>query len=283
MFKLGEIQELEILRITGSGAFLNEEAHEGDYDDDILLPGGELLEEHEEGNRIEVFIYKDSEDRFVATINKPMLILGEIALLKVVDVNNIGAFLDWGLMKDLLLPYKEQTARVKVGDACLVALYIDNTERLCATMDLSQYLILDEEDNFKVGDKVSFTVYKIVKNTGAFVAIEDKYIGFIPWHEVNPEMRPGHKLMGRVSRKLKDGKIDLSLKENMKLRMEHDSDKIFKLLVKEDGFLPFNDKSKPEDIKKKFNMSKQSFKKAIGKLLKEKKIEIGKDGIRQKN
>lgn len=279
--ELGKLQTLEILRITPSGAFLNVKKHDGDYAEDVLLPGKQIPEGKDIGDKIDVFIYRDSEDRMIATTQVPKLKLGEIALLQVVDANETGAFLDWGLSKDLLLPFHEQSTKVKVGEYYLVGLYIDNTLRLCATMDVSKYLSL-ENFPYQTGDVVSCIIYKIVKNLGAFVAIDQKYPALVPLHEMNPQIRVGESFMGRIARIREDQKVDISLREKISLQIALDADNILAQLKEAGGFLPFHDKSSPEEIKGRFSLSKQSFKRAIGRLFKQGEIEITETGIQVK-
>ena len=176
MIKLGEYQRLTVVKIADHGAYLAEDREAGA--DRILLPIKQVPEGTRVGSEIEVFIYKDSKDRPIATVNKPLISLNQVALLKVKEVGKIGAFMDWGLEKDLLLPFKQQTGKVRVGDECLVALYIDKSSRLCLTMNVYDHLATDH--NYRVGDEVEGRVYLISDNFGAFVAVDDEYSALIP-------------------------------------------------------------------------------------------------------
>ena len=168
MMKLGEKQKLKVIKKVNFGVYLAESA---EAEEKVLLPAKQVPEGTETGSEIEVFLYRDSKDRLIATVNEPLLKMGEVARLKVVDVNQYGAFLDWGLEKDLFLPFKQQTFRVRQGDTPLVSLYIDKSGRLCATMNV--YHDLSVESPYKKDDRVNGTVYEISPNFGAFVAVDD--------------------------------------------------------------------------------------------------------------
>lgn len=270
--KLGEIQKLTIVRTTDHGLYLSDGAEE------VLLPRNEVTADMNIDDEIEVFIYKDSEDRIIATTTSPPITLGRISSLKVKDLTPIGAFLDWGLAKDLLLPFKEQTFEVQVGDEVLVALYIDKTSRLCATMRIYDYLDAGspyEKDNIIIG-----TVYEIIENFGAFVAVDNKYSGMIPNKELHKPLKVGETLKARVTRVQQDGKLDLSLGQKTHIQIDIDGDLIYERLQESSkGFLPFHDKSSADEIKQEFKISKNAFKRAIGRLQKEGKIIILRKGI----
>lgn len=270
--KLGEFQKLKIKRQLDQGLYLS------DGDTQVLLPNNEVTPDMKIDDEISVFIYKDSEDRLVATTTTPLLTLGEVALLKVKDVTSIGAFLDWGLSKDLLLPFKEQTTTVNNGDEILIALYIDKTNRLCGTMKVYDYLSTNspyQKDNLVTG-----TVYEVIDNFGAFVAVDNKYSGLIPKKEIFAPIKVGANIKARVTRVQDDGKLDLSLRKKVHQQIEIDGDMIFeKLEQSSSGFLPYHDKSSSEEIKKVFSISKNAFKRAIGNLQKQGKITILRNGI----
>lgn len=271
--KLGEIQKLKISRKSDYGLYLS------DGKDEVLLPNNEVTPEMKKGDDIDVFLYKDSEDRLIATTTRPPISLGKIALLKVKDVTSIGAFLDWGLAKDLLLPFREQTTKVKVDDQILVALYIDKTDRLCATMRIYDYL--DTNSPYKKDSVVNGIVYEILDNFGAYVAVDGKYSGLVPNKEIYSPIKVGDKIEARVSRVQQDGKLDLTLRKKAYLQLHIDGDLIYKKLLEEpSGFLPFHDKSSAQEIKKEFALSKNAFKRAIGNLQKEGKITILQTGIK---
>ena len=199
------------------------------------------------------------------------------AVLRVADTGKIGAFLDWGLEKDLFLPYKEQTKRVQPGEECLAALYIDKSSRLCATMKVYEYLRKDSP--YQRDDKVSGRIYEISENFGVFVAVDDCYSGLIPAKEAQGKYRVGDILNLRVTRVQEDGKLDLSDKEKIPQQMEKDAEAVMKVIEEFEGVLPFNDKVSPEIIKREFGLSKNAFKRAVGRLLKQGRIEITENRI----
>ena len=272
--EIGKIQKLTITRRVEFGLYL---AEPGDTKNEVLLPKNQVPEGIKEGDELTVFLYKDSKDRLIATLKTPRMTLGEIGRCKVVEVSKIGAFLDWGLEKDLLLPYREMTGELKAGSVIPVALYVDKSGRLCATMKLYKYL--DTAKDIRKGDNVTGTVYEISENFGVFVAIDDKYQGLIPKREPVGDIHVGDSVRARVSAVKSDGKIDLSLKELTHIQMDIDADKLMKLMTDKGGSLPFNDKASPELIKAETAMSKNEFKRAVGRLLKQGKIEIRNNSI----
>lgn len=271
---LGQIQTLQVVKTTEFGVYL---ATPENQNSKVLLPKKQVPEGSNLGSEIEVFIYKDSEDRLIATTTMPPLSLGEIALLTVKEVSKIGAFLDWGLAKDLLLPFKEQTGKVNTGDQVLVTLYIDKSERLCASMKVYEYLSTDSP--YKKEDKVSGLVYEISDQFGAFVAVDNQYSALISSKELVQPVKVGQQIEARVVAVKEDGKLDLSLREKAYLQMDEDKELILKKLQAQGGFLPYHDKSNPEDIKREFELSKNAFKRAVGRLLKEGSILLSEDGI----
>ena len=273
MIALGEKQILEVVKETDFGIYLSD----GNEEEKVLLPKKQVPQGIEVGDSIEVFIYRDSQDRLIATTNEPLLTLGKIANLKVKQVTGIGAFLDWGLERDLLLPFGEQTVKVKEGDFCPVALYIDKSNRLCATMRI--YGRLSAESPYKKDDKVQGVVYDIKENLGVFVAVDNRYFGLVPPPEVYKKFNIGEVVEGRVLEVRSDGKLNLSLRQKAYMQMDADAAFLLKELENKGGILPFNDKSDPELIKQKFNMSKNAFKRAVGRLLKEGRIELGESSI----
>lgn len=274
---LGRVVRLYAAKTTNNGVYLSSY----EYPElSVLLPNNQVPEDIEKGDILSVFLYKDSEDRLISTTSEPFVTLGRIGKLKVTDVTNIGAFLDWGLAKDLFLPFKEQTHRVKNGEEVLVALYIDKSSRLCATMHVYDYLSVDGE--FQVNDHVTGRVYELTDSFGAFVAVEDKYSALIPHNEMNREIRVGEVVSARIKEVREDGKLTLSLQEKLPVQMGIDAKTVMEKLEAAGGFLPFHDKTSPEIIKREFQMSKNAFKRAIGRLMKEGQIAIGPDGIRKK-
>ena len=277
MFNLGEYQKLKAFRREDFGMLFID----GDNKDEkILLPKAQVPEDMKVGDEAELFIYKDSSDRPIATINKPLITLGEIAPLKVVSLTKIGAFLDWGLEKDLLLPFKEQTGDLRAGDDVLVSLYIDKSKRLCATMKL--YHHFSEVSSYKKDDWVEGRVYELSGNFGAFVAVDDKYSALIPKQELSANLKVGDKVKGRVIEVTEDGRLTLSIREKAYIQMAVDAQKVLEVIDSFDGVLPFNDKANPEVIKREMGMSKNEFKRAVGRLLKEGLIEIKENCIRLK-
>ena len=269
--KLGEKQVLTVVKIVDFGVYL------GNDEERVLLPKKQVPEGIEVGDPIEVFLYKDSSDRMIATTNEPKITIGKTAALEVADVGRIGAFLDWGLEKDLLLPFKEQTEKVEKGDRCLVSLYIDKSGRLAATMRINKYL--EKSETLVKDSAVTGTIIGITPDYRAYVAVEDKYDAFIPMSEVFEPLSVGEVIHGRVSRVREDGKLVISLKQKAYIQMDEDSVQIYDAIVKKGGSLGFTDKADPEIIKKHFNMSKNAFKRAVGRLLKEGKIEITQNSI----
>lgn len=278
MIKLGEMQELEIVRKKEFGVFLAEKA---DSEESVLLPAKQVPETAAVGDRINVFIYRDSKDRLIATTNTPKIRKGECAILKVSDVTKIGAFLDMGLEKELLLPFKEQNHPVRIGEECLVALYIDKSGRLAATMKVYPYL--SAESPYKKEDKVEGRVYEVNEDMGVFVAVDDRYFGLIPRSEVYENFAPGDVIRARVMRVREDGKLDLSPREKAWMQMDTDAEMVMRVIEEYAGVLPFNDRVSPEVIRREFNLSKNAFKRAVGHLLKAGSIEITETSIRKKN
>ena len=278
MFQLGRKQELVVVKTVDFGVYLGEDQNAG-MDERVLLPKKQEPENCNIGDKIEVFLYKDSRDRLIATVNIPKLMVGEVGFLKVSQVTKIGAFLDWGLEKDILLPYKEQTRKVREGEEVLAALYIDKSSRLAATMNVYEYLRKDSE--YKKDDIVTGMIYQTSDNFGVFVAVDNIYSALIPKKEVVGELRIGDTVQARVTGVKPDGKLDLSVREKAYLQIEKDAVKILQIIDSFDGVLPFTDRANPEVIKRETQMSKNEFKRAIGNLLKNGKIEIKENCIRR--
>ena len=271
MIELGKRQVLKVVKKVDFGVYLGEEMTAGEHER-VLLPGRQVPEGTEPGDTLEVFIYRDSSDRLIATTRVPVIQLHETALLKVADVGKIGAFLDWGLEKDLLLPFKEQTAHVKKGQEVLAALYIDKSSRLCATMKVYPYL--QQNSPYIVEDEVKGRVYELSDNFGVLVAVDDKYSGLIPKKEAQGVYQPGEIISCRVTSVREDGKLNLSPRKKAYQQIEEDAALVLKVLDEFAGVLPFDDRVSPEIIKREFGLSKAAFKRAVGHLMKEKKIEI---------
>lgn len=275
MIQLGKKQTLFMINKQEFGVYLNDER--GKREGSILLPRKQVPKGSEIDDEVEVFVYRDSSDRLIATTNIPYIMLGEKAMLRVVQKTKIGAFLDWGLEKDLLLPFKEQTAEVEEGKQYLVSLYIDKSERLCATMKL--YTLLDVDSPYKKNDVVTGHVYDINKKLGVFVAVDDTYMGMIPKAELFQKLHVGDEVTTRVLKVRDDGKLDLSTRQKAYRQMDKDSEFILNKMRENGGSLPLHDKSDPELIKQQLEMSKNAFKRAIGRLFKEHKINILEDKI----
>ncbi len=272
--RLGEKQVLTVVKVVDFGVYL------GNDEERVLLPKKQVPSGIEPGDPVEVFLYRDSSDRLIATTHEPKIMLGQLAVLEVVDTGRVGAFLDWGLEKDLFLPFKEQTAKVQKGDRCLVSLYIDKSGRLCATMKV--YALLKTDSPYQKDDQVKGIIYDKSDEFGVFVAVDNQFSARIPKKDVFASMHVGDVVEARVTKVKEDGKLDLSVRGKIPEQMDKDADKIYKRMRQYDGELPFNDKADPEIIKSEFGMSKAAFKRAVGRLLKEGRIEILKNGIRIK-
>lgn len=277
MIKLGEKQVLEIVKTVEFGVYLaTSKEHQ---EDRVLLPIKQVPAGAKVGDTLEVFIYRDSQDRMIATTNEPKLTMGEVAELTVAEVGKFGAFLDWGLEKDLLLPFKQQKRRVRQGEKVLVSLYVDKSGRLCATTNV--YESLRKDSPYKKEDRVTGRVYEISDNFGAFVAVDNQYSALIPKKELYGEVKLGEDVAARVINVLEDGRLTLSIREKAYLQIEKDAQKVLEIIDSYEGVLPFNDKVSPEIIKRETGMSKNEFKRAVGNLLKAGKIEIKEKVIRR--
>ncbi len=279
MLQLGSKQTLTVVKKVEFGVYLGETANAPE-NERVLLPKKQVPADLKQGDTIEVFLYKDSSDRLIATVNMPKIMLHQVTFLRVAQVGKIGAFLDWGLEKDLLLPFREQTRKVAADEEVLVALYIDKSSRLCATMNVYAYLRTDSP--YQKEDRVTGTVYEISRNFGAFVAVDDIYSALIPRKELYGEVKIGEKIEARVTEVKDDGKLSLSIREKAYLQIEKDAREVMRVIDSFDGVLPFNDKADPETIKREMQMSKNEFKRAVGHLLKEGKIEIGEKCVRRR-
>ena len=274
MIELGKKQPLMVVNKTDFGVYV------GNNDEKVLLPMKYVDSEVETGDVYTVFVYRDSKDRLIATTEEPYITLGEVKKLKVKQVTSIGAFLDWGLEKDLFLPFKEQTIKVGEGKTYPVALYVDKTGRLCATMKIYKYL--KTTDAYKAGDIVRGIAYEHIDKFGMFVAVDGIYQGLIPKKALYGRVEIGEEVEATVAKVTPDGKVELSVRQPAYLQIDADADKILKALDLNDGELPYNDKTDPEIIKTEFEMSKAAFKRACGHLLKQKIIDITDSGIRRR-
>ena len=279
MIETGRIQKLKIVKSVDFGVYLAAPDSPESTDERILLPIKQVPDGASLGDEIEVFVYRDSEDRMIATVNRPAAVVGEVARMNVKEITKPGAFLDWGLEKDLMLPYKEQTRKVRAGENCLVAVYVDKSGRLCATMNVYEYLRTDSP--YKKDDMVQGTLYEISDNFGAFVAVDDIFSGLIPKKEMYGELNVGDTVRARVTDVKEDGKLDLSVREKAYLQMDDDAKKLLEIIDSYAGVLPFSDKASPEVIRRVTGMSKNEFKRAAGRLYRERKIEIKDTCIRR--
>lgn len=289
MFEIGKKQKLTVKKLVDFGCYLSDDRDAAPADeageaqeDPILLPKSQMPEGTKPGDELEVFLYRDSEDRPIATRKEPLLQLHEVGFLTVKEVGRIGAFLDWGLDKDLLLPFHEQPrdAHVKEGQECLVAVYLDKSGRLCATMNVYPYLRKDSP--YRRDDRVTGTVYETSENFGTFVAVDNCFSALIPKRELIRPLAVGTTVSARVAAVKPDGKLDLSLREKAYLQMDRDSEELLRRMQNSGGSLPFTDKADPELIRRETGMSKNEFKRAVGRLLKEGKIEILEDRLQLK-
>lgn len=281
MIEIGKIQSLTVDRLTSVGAYLKAPDQKTAHNEAaVLLPRKEVPQKLETGDQIEVFIYRDSKDRLIATTRKPKILLNEFAPLKVVDITKVGAFLDWGLEKDLLLPYHEQITRVQRGREYLAYLYLDKSNRLCATTKI--YSLLKNNSPYQPGDWVEGYLYQINRELGAFLAVDNQYHGLIPSRELTSDYHCGDHVRARVSEVRKDGKLVLSPNKKAYKEIPKDAKTILGYLEQEGGFLPYNDKTKPSIIADEFKMSKAAFKRALGRLMKENKIRQTSAGIWKK-
>lgn len=275
--KLGEKQVLTVVKTVDFGVYL---AESQDSESRVLLPAKQVPEGTKLHDKLEVFLYKDSKDRLIATTKEPLLTLDGFAVLKVAQVTKVGAFLDWGLEKDLLLPYKEQLRKVKEGEEVLVTLYIDKSNRLCATME-GLYHLLSTDSPYQKGDTVKGRVYEFSDNFGTFVAVDDKYSARIPDFEDHSHLKIGDIIEANVTKVKPDGKLDLTIRQKAYIQMDSDAKIVLQIIDEFGGVLPFNDKVSPEIIKREMHMSKNAFKRAVGHLYKQHLIEFTEKGIRR--
>jgi len=274
MLQLGEINELTIIRITDHGWFLEDED-----ENEVLLPNKFCTEEMKPDDKIKVFIFKDSEDRVTATTQEPMIRLNEFACLKVKDVNKYGAFMEWGLDKDLMVPFSEQHSKMNVDEEHVVRLVHDEkTDRLFATARLNKYLEFDHL-TVKPNEEVEILILEET-DIGFKAIIEDAHLGLIYKSDVFQPLKKGDQMKAWIKLIREDGKIDLNLQKFGYGNIEPSAQKVVDVLKKNDGFLPLHDKSNPQEIVDLLKMSKKTFKKSIGSLYKQKLIKLENNGIR---
>ncbi len=274
MIKAGFYNELKVLRLVEIGAYLDDGA-EG-----VLLPKRFLPPNLKEGDLLRVFIYHDSEGRISATTQEPLATVGEIARMRVVSVTNQGAFVDWGLMKDLFVPKSKQLTGMRVGGEYLVMVYLDEQTGRVAGTEKFDYLLSNDDLTVKEMDWVDLIVYRRT-DIGYVVIINKKHTGVLHFNEIYRDIRVGDTVKGFIKRIHPENKIDVVLGSPGYKRVEDELEKIMRLLEENNGYLPYNDKSNPDDIYSYFSMSKKTFKMAIGNLYKKKRILITSGGIKK--
>lgn len=277
LVKTGYFNKLEIVRKTDFGYYLN--SGTGKSSDDILLPNRSALNQKLDiGDKVEVFIYRDSSDRLIATLKKPIAKVGEIAYLKVVSNTQIGSFIDFGLEKDILVPFREKTYPLEEGRYYLFYIYLDKTGRIAATTNIERYL--DPATQYKVGDTVSGTVCAIKPNRNLLIAVDNIYRGVILANQYFTNIRAGEILELRINKIFEDGTLGLTPRNSAKVEVAELQQIILDYLKKHNGFMIFNDKSSPEDLYNEFHVSKKHFKEALGGLMKKNLITQNEDGTR---
>ncbi len=271
--KIGEYNELTILRFTSVGAYLGDE-----QDNDVLLPNKYLTENMLIGESVTVFLYKDSEDRIVATTETPKVVLNTFAFLKVKEVNAFGAFLDWGLEKDLLVPFKEMNLKMEEDRYYPIYLKLDEaTNRLVATARINNLFHKDVTD-IELNQEVDLLIWDTT-DLGVKVIVNNKYAGLIYHSDISREINRGFHSVGYVYNIREDGKLDVRLEPSGYAKIEPQAEKLLAILHKNQGILMLTDKSDPEDIRTEVGMSKKTFKQAVGNLYKNKIITLGSDRI----
>ena len=272
---IGEKNTLEIMRFTSPGAYLSD-----DDGNEVLLPTKFIPQDCETREEIEVFIYKDSEDRIIATTLEPYIHLNEFGFLKAKEVTRFGAFLDWGIEKDLLVPFREQIGKMIQNDSYLIYLYLDpKTERLVGTQKIHSYfekenILLDE------GEEVDLLIGNTT-DSGINVIINNKYQGLLFNNEIFDDLLIGDRVKGYVKKIREDKKIDVSLQRIGLENLESGAEKIMMALESNDGFLPLSDKSSPSDIQFLLQMSKKNFKRSLGILYRKRFVELKNKGVRK--
>lgn len=272
MIQLGKFSTLKAYRYKEQGMYL-----EDDHEDEVLLPNKYVPDGLDIGDEIEVFVYTDSEDRLIATTEKPKIVVGEFAYLEVVQVTKFGAFLDWGLEKNLLVPFSQQKRNMEEGEWHVVYLYCDEiSDRLVASAKWHKFVDA-KEISVKDGEEVDLLIAHPT-DLGWNVIINNLHAGLIYNNEIFQPIHTGDRLKGYIKQVRPDNKIDVSLEQQGFVRIEPNAQKILEILKKEKGFLNLTDKSDPELIKRRLSMSKKTFKKAIGTLYKQRLVRLEKDG-----
>lgn len=272
MLEIGKYNRLEVKKLSAIGAYLASELGE------ILLPTKYVPEGLHHGEHLKVFVYLDSEDRLIATTLEPKAQVGDFALMEVKDVSSVGAFLDWGLEKDLLVPYSEQPRPMQKGEKHLVRVYLDRSERIAASAKIGKFLEKSPA-GLKEGQQAQLTFYEF-GNLGAKVIIDGRYDGLLFRTELFGKYHTGDTVTGYIRKIRSDGKIDVTLRKGGTQDLHGGRETLLRVLSERGGFLPVGDKSPPELIAEMFRMSKKNFKTVIGNLYREGVIEITKEGIR---
>ena len=274
MAEIGVFNNLRVIKEVDFGVYLDGGEHE-----EILLPRRYVPENCKVDDNIRVFIYLDSEDRFIATTKTPYAIVGDFALLKVIAVESVGAFLDWGLLKDLLVPFGEQSPTMEIGKSYVVKVYVDKqSNRIAATTRLDRYLD-NEPGNFHAGQEVELLICNQT-DIGYKAIINGTHWGVLYSNEVFQPLKSGQKIKGYIKKVREDNKIDLSLHKPGYERVDDITDTILNVLKEQGGFISVTDKSSPETINKLFGVSKKTYKKAIGAIYRKRLITMESDGIR---
>lgn len=273
--EIGKINNLRISRKSEYGYYL--EDNDGE---EVLLPNAYVKDEMMPGDEIEVFIYRDSEDRLVATTLMPLIQRGEFAYLRIKEVNKFGAFAEWGLPKDLMIPFAEQSQKMKEANNYLIYLLLDEqSERLVGSSKINKFIKRDNID-LDEGDEVDLLLYKET-DLGMNAIINNRYQGLIFHSHIHKNLSPGEKMKAYVNTVREDGKVDLLLEPpGYDESIKKNSELLLSALQENEGFLELNDKSTPAEIKERLGMSKKAFKKALGRLYKEKRIHITDKGIK---
>jgi uncharacterized protein len=275
---LGRLVSLPILRIGSPGAFLGYEENPGGADaPTILLPEREIPGDARAGDEVEVFVYLDSEDRPIATSRSPKLARGEVTFLAVTDLTRFGAFVDWGLPKELLVPHAEQTRDVCVGERHPIGLYVDKSGRLAGTMRVAEMLEAPAGVEVEEGAWLDGEAWRNEPEIGLFVILERKFVGLVPAFEPHRLSR-GQAARFRVSNILPDGKIELSLRGRVSEEIDGDAEQIL-LALSRRATLRVGDRSSPDEIRAAFGLSKKAFKRAVGRLLRDRAVHLDGDGF----
>ncbi|MFZ9718484.1 MAG: S1 RNA-binding domain-containing protein [Chitinophagaceae bacterium] len=275
MIEAGKFHRLSVVRIKDAGAYLDDSAQ------GLLLPRRFVPRGTKVGDMLNVFVYHDSENRLIATTQQPKAQVGDIALLTVVATSSHGAFLDWGLMKDLFVPHSKQISPMRKGGEYLVHVYIDAQTGRVAASQYIEHLLSNDVLTVKEKDEVDLIVYRETE-LGWTIIINQQHKGLLYASDVFQPLRVGDRLRGYIKQIREDGKIDVAPGIQGYARVEGEADKILRLLKEQNGYLPYHDKSDPEEIYRFFGMSKKAFKMTIGKLYKEQKIELTQTGIKLK-